>query len=183
MKKLLVLVAVFMFVGCSADGDTPEEQRAAILSMSEDVVAEVEEASPGAKDIIMKAPGYAVFSNAQVNLLIVAAGTGYGVVHDNASGANTYMDMYEAGVGIGLGAKDFRAVFVFKTKEAMDKFVEDGWAFGGEADAAAKAGDKGGQTSGGVTIGDIIIYQLTENGLALQATVKGTKYVKNDELN
>ncbi|TLU67283.1 hypothetical protein FE810_03085 [Thalassotalea litorea] len=183
MKKLISLLAVFMFVGCSADGDTPDEQRATILSMSEEVVADVEQESPGAKDIIMKAPGYAVFSNAQVNLLIVAAGTGYGVVHDNNTGENTYMDMYEGGVGLGLGAKDFRAVFVFKTQAAMDKFVEDGWAFGGEADAAAKAGDKGGQTSGGVTIGDIIVYQMTESGLALQATLKGTKYVKNDELN
>lgn len=27
------------------------------------------------------------------------------------------------------------------------------------------------------------LYQLTENGLALQATIQGTKYFKNDDLN
>jgi hypothetical protein len=32
-------------------------------------------------------------------------------------------------------------------------------------------------------IGDITIYQMTESGLALQATVNGTKYWKDDELN
>jgi hypothetical protein len=30
---------------------------------------------------------------------------------------------------------------------------------------------------------NITIYQLTESGLALQATVKGTKYWKDDALN
>jgi hypothetical protein len=27
------------------------------------------------------------------------------------------------------------------------------------------------------------LYQLTENGLALQAIIQGTKYFKNDDLN
>jgi hypothetical protein len=31
--------------------------------------------------------------------------------------------------------------------------------------------------------GDIIIYQLTEAGVALQATIAGTKYWKDKELN
>ncbi|MGK0501004.1 MAG: hypothetical protein ACJAYG_002658, partial [Oceanicoccus sp.] len=42
---------------------------------------------------------------------------------------------------------------------------------------------KGGQISSGATIGDITVYQLTENGLALQAMVKGTKYWKDKDLN
>jgi hypothetical protein len=29
----------------------------------------------------------------------------------------------------------------------------------------------------------ITVYQLTKSGLALQATIKGTKYWKDDELN
>lgn len=183
MKKLCVLLAAIMLSACSATGDTPEEQRAAINKMNNDVIAAVEKESPGAMKIIKSAPGYATFSNSQVNLIFVAAGGGYGVVNNAKTGTKTYMDMYEGGIGLGLGAKDFRAVFVFTTEESMTKFVNDGWAFGGEADAAAKAGDKGGQASGGAVIGDIIVYQLTENGLALQATLKGTKYSKNDELN
>lgn len=183
MKKLLVLVATIMLSACSATGDTPAEQRAEIAKMNSKVLADVEIASPGALAKINAAPGYATFSNAQINLIFVAAGGGYGVVHNNATNSNIYMDMYEGGIGLGLGAKDFRAVFVFNTAEAMERFVNEGWAFGGEADAAAKASDSGGEVGGGVTIGDITVYQLTETGLALQATLKGTKYVKNDELN
>lgn len=65
----------------------------------------------------------------------------------------------------------------------MNNFVENGWAFGAQADAAAKANDKGAAVGGEVTIDNITIYQLTEAGLALQVTVKGTKYWKDGSLN
>jgi hypothetical protein len=65
----------------------------------------------------------------------------------------------------------------------MNNFIENGWAFGAQADAAAKANDKGAAAGGEVTIDNITIYQLTESGLALQVTVKGTKYWKDDSLN
>ncbi len=183
MKKLLLIVSAFILCACAATGDNPEQQRAEIAKMNNQVLSDVEKASPGAMAKAKSAPGYATFSNAQINLLFVAAGGGYGVVSNNQSGAKIYMDMYEGGFGFGLGAKDFRALFVFHTSDAMNTFVNDGWVFGAEADAAAKANNKGGEVGGSVTIGDITVYQLTKAGLALQATLKGTKYVKNDELN
>ena len=72
----------------------------------------------------------------------------------------------------------------FKRKEALNKFTESGWEFGGHADAAAKAGQSGGQLSGQGAIGsDIEAYSMTESELALQATVAGTKYWKDKDLN
>lgn len=47
---------------------------------------------------------------------------GRGVAHNNKTGKNTYMKMVSGGVGFGLGVKDFRAIFVFETKEAFDFF-------------------------------------------------------------
>ena len=93
------------------------------------------------------------------------------------------MKMGEVGVGPGLGVKDFRVVFVFHSAESMDRFVTYGWGVGVQADAAAKVGDKGAALSGEATVDNITIYQLTETGLALQATIKGTKYWKDDALN
>ena len=87
------------------------------------------------------------------------------------------MRMAEAGAGLGAGVKNVRTIFVFHTKEAFEKFVNSGWEFGAHADAAAKADDKGGAVWG------MTIYQITEAGLALQATLKGTQFYKDDELN
>ena len=86
-----------------------------------------------------------------------------------------------------MGAKDLSVVFIFKTPEVMNKFVESGWQFGGEADATAKSGEKGAAASkeGAVDTGANLfeIYQLTDKGVALQATVAGTKYWKDKKLN
>ena len=92
--------------------------------------------------------------------------------------------MATLGGGLGLGLKDFRGVIIFRKREDMDKFVEKGWAFGVQADAAFKSGDKGGAYSAAKSADmDIITYQLTENGAALQATLQGTKYWKHKDLN
>lgn len=188
MKKFIIIAALLLntllLSACvSTSNNSPAQKRAEIQKMSLQVLAKVYKENPRIRTEVNKAAGYAVFSNAQINLLFVSAGGGYGVVHNNNSAKNTYMNMGEAGVGFGLGVKDFRVVFVFHTKAALNKFIADGWSVGVEADAAAKTSDKGDATSAGMTLGDISVYQLTESGLALQAMIKGTKYWSNDELN
>jgi hypothetical protein len=45
-------------------------------------------------------------------------------------------------------------------------------------------GLKGGAESGALEVApDVWVYQITKNGLALQATLQGTKYYKDDDLN
>jgi lipid-binding SYLF domain-containing protein len=83
-----------------------------------------------------------------------------------------------------LGVKDFRGVFVFTTQEALTKFIDQGWTGQAQADAAAKAGQKGGAFAEAVEVAPgIKFYQITENGLAIQATIQGTKFWKDSELN
>jgi len=152
--------------------------------MESETLSRLYDEEPGTKRKIKKAAGYAVFTNANVNVIFVSAGSGYGVVVDNSTGKRTYMKMGLGGVGLGLGAKDYRQVLIFKTDDVMKKFIYSGWEFGGHADAAAKAGDSGAEASAeGAIGGDIEAYSMTEAGLALQATVAGTKYWKDDDLN
>ena len=86
-----------------------------------------------------------------------------------------------------MWVQDLSVVFIYKNADVMNKFIESGWQFGGEADAAAKAGDKGAAASKeaaadtGANVFEI--YQLTDTGVALQATVAGTKYRKDKDLN
>ncbi len=134
--------------------------------------------------MIGSAVGYATFSNIGIHLFLLSTGSGWGVVHNRRTGQDTFMKMHSAGIGIGLGVKDFRGVFVFTEAGALDNFVEKGWQAGAQADAAAKSGEKGGAYAGAVDVAPgIKLYQITETGLALQATIQGTKYWKDDELN
>ncbi len=182
--SLILMIILLSITGCATTGgNTKAEKRQAILKMKNDVLTDLYKIKPNVKSQIANAPGYAVFSNANVYLIFASFGGGHGVVKNNNTGKHTFMKMGEIGVGLGLGVKDFRGVFVFHNTEVMNRFVDQGWAFGGQADAAAKASDKGAAVGGEVTIDNITIYQLTEAGLALQATVKGTKYWKDDALN
>lgn len=80
--------------------------------------------------------------------------------------------------------KDFWGIFVFSTAKTLKQFTESGWAADAQADAAAKSGTKGGAVAGAITVAPgVDLYQLTETGLALQATIQGTKYYKDDDLN
>ena len=182
--KLLMPLVITAFLGACVSGSTVSEKRANIQKMRAETFAKLYKLEPGAQTRIGKAAGYAVFSNIGVNVILFSAGGGWGVVHDNKSGKNTYMKMGSAGIGLGLGVKDFRGVFVFTSRKSIDWFVNKGWDASAQADAAAKAGDKGGAWAGAVDVAPgIKLYQITEHGLALQATIQGTKYWKDSELN
>ena len=179
----ICIMLALIIGGCATTGNTSVEKRQSILTMKNDVLSKLYKLKPDVKSQVSNAPGYGVFSNANINIVFASFGGGYGVVKNNKNGRHTFMKMGEVGVGLGLGVKDFRIVLVFHSTDSMNRFVEDGWAFGVQADAAAKANDKGESVGGEATIDNITIYQLTESGLALQATVKGTKYWKDDSLN
>jgi lipid-binding SYLF domain-containing protein len=94
------------------------------------------------------------------------------------------MKMISGGAGLGVGVKDFRVIFVLGTDKAFNQFLNSGWSGSRQADAAAKAGSSGAAYSGAVEVApDTYVYQITKNGLALQLTLQGTKYYKDDDLN
>ncbi len=182
MKKFIMIMTAFL-LSFNALADK-QDDRQEILEMRQEVLAKLYKEEPSVKGKIKAAKGYAVFSNIGVNLIFLSAGGGSGVVHDNGSGKDTYMNMGSAGVGIGFGVKDFSAVFIFHTQDALANFIEYGWDFSGQADAAAKSGKKGAEGSAaGTIVNGVSIYQMTESGLALQATLQGTKYWVDSDLN
>ena len=168
-------------------GETRDEKRTAIRGERDEIFAQLYRSHPEARAKIEKSVGYATFNNKSLKLVLLSGGVGYGVAVDRRTGHETFMKMGTVGGGLGLGAKSLRAVFIFKDAGVMQKFVQSGWQFGGEADASAKAARKGGSVAkeGGVDTGGNLfeIYQMTETGFALQATLAGTKYWKDGSLN
>ena len=181
---LVSIVLITLVTGCmSPKGNTVAEKRQAAQSMRSETLAQLYEVHPYAKTQIDQAVGYGVFSNVGINLFLLSTASGWGIVRDKKTGQDTYMKMYSAGIGPGLGVKDFRGVFVFTSESALKQFVEDGWDASAQADAAAKSEDKGDAWAGSVDVAPgIKLYQLTQQGLALQATIQGTKFWKDDEL-
>jgi lipid-binding SYLF domain-containing protein len=182
-----LLVLAFLLAPLpSLDAKTADEKRADIRKMRDDVLSEFYARQPELKARVRDAAGYAVFSNVGVNIVFASFAGGHGVVVKRGmfKDEEKFMRMGSAGIGLGLGVKDFRALFIFTEKRKLDDFIVKGWDFGGQADAAAKSEKKGDAIgdSGSFTKG-VEIYQLTKNGIVLQATLQGTKYWKDDDLN
>lgn len=153
--------------------------------MASDTLKRLYKVQPLAKQAVEKAYGYAVFSNTGVKILVSGTGKGQGLAVRNPTKQETFMKMFELQAGLGVGVKKFKVIFVFENEKAFNKFVNSGWEFGGQSDAAIKAGEgKGASAAGAASVSEgVWMYQLTDKGLALEITAKGTKYTKDDDLN
>lgn len=187
ISLLLVVVLFSGFWSGKSKKEIKEENRAERverIKTNNETLQLLYRYAPEAKNIILRSYGYATFSNIGVNVAVFSAEGGKGMAHNNRTGINTYMNMASGGLGFGLGVKDFRAIFLFEDKKAYDTFVRSGWEANAQADAAAKYEENGGAINAAETVAPgIRLYKLTQNGLALQATVQGTKYWKDEELN
>ncbi|HQR83314.1 MAG TPA: YSC84-related protein [Polynucleobacter sp.] len=162
---------------------TVAQQRQDILKKSDETLKQLYAVSPKAKELIDKSIAYATFSNFGMKILIAGGGTGSGVVIEKDSNP-VYMNMAEVQAGLGIGIKSFQNIFVFQTKAALNDFKNSGWTFGGQVTAAAKyQADGGAYQDAAVVAPGVLMYQLTDSGLAAEITGKGTKYYQNTDLN
>jgi lipid-binding SYLF domain-containing protein len=163
---------------------TIAQQREDILKTSSETLKKLYQVQPKAKELVDKSIGYATFSNFGMKILIAGGGTGSGVVLKKDGAKPIYMNMAEVQAGLGFGIKSFQNIFVFETQAALNDFVNSGWSFGGQVTAAAKYDNNGEAYQDAVAVAPgVLMYQLTDSGLAAEITGKGTKYYKSPDLN
>lgn len=186
---VVTLLCVFSFAITTmplqaATKEQIEQQKADIQKMANDTLERLYKINPSAKKALAKASGYAVFNNFGMKILVAGGGTGKGIAVNNTTKHNTFMKMIEVQAGLGMGIKKFRLIWVFENMSDFNNFINSGWEFGGQATVAAQASGEGGAFAGAMSISPgVWLYQLTDDGLALELTAKGTKYYKDDNLN
>jgi len=190
MKSASVSLTIFSVVlivstfALAADQAKVDKERQEIRNRTKEILAQLYKAEPRAKTNIQKAAGYAAFSNFGMKIFVAGSGTGKGLAVDNKTKKEIFMKMIELQAGLGFGVKKFSLVWVFEKPDALATFVNSGWELGGQASAAAKAGEKGAAFQDALAIAPgVWLYQLTDKGVALELTAKGTKYYKDDDLN
>ena len=182
--KLLIALVLMITSALTVAAKSKEEKQAEARKKADQTLQRLYKAKPSAQSAIKTAAGYAVFNSGGAKILVAGAGRGSGIAVDKATQKVTYMKMREIQAGLGMGVKKFSTIFVFENKDALERFINSGWEFGGQSTAAAKAGDGGGSLQGAASVSPgVWMYQLTDKGIALELTGKGTKYFKDDDLN
>jgi lipid-binding SYLF domain-containing protein len=186
--KTLRAIATFalmlsLTVGTALAESEKAKKQAEVRKVTSEALDKFYKAQPKLKDVVAKAPGYALFTSYGLSFLVGGAG-GKGLVHNNKTKKVTYMDMAQASAGLQVGAAETETLIVFKTAKALENFVTKGWEFGGGAMAEVGAGGKSVGAGGGENvISEAEYYTLTKNGLQVGGAAAGTKFWKDKELN
>jgi lipid-binding SYLF domain-containing protein len=152
-----------------------EKKRAERRKLRDDTLAQLYE--------IAQAEGYAVFDGTQLNLVLYVGASGQGILVDK-NGVETFMQMKRAGMGPGVGYKDYRQIIVFKSRALLDQFRTVGADVSASADATVKMDGKGSALDGSVSFNpQLSVYQITDRGLLLQANWGGVAYIPDADLN
>ncbi len=180
----LILVGLLLSSCARPKGDTPKEKRDYVLQVKDNALAKLYAQKPYSKDLVNNAAGYAVFSNFNTQLMIVGSGNGYGVAVNNSNGDKIFMRMAEGAVGLGIAFKDFEEIIVFNNRAVFNQFITNGWNYTAQGDAVAKYKGDGGAATGEVPLdSDVVVFQMTKDGIALRATIGASKFWIDDELN
>jgi lipid-binding SYLF domain-containing protein len=191
-RSLLVVVALSTLLlaipACrTPEGDTAAQQRAHIKQANGEILNAVYEAQPQARNQVARAAGYATLSMIETKAMILGSGNGYGLATDKKSGKQMYLTARKLHVGFGAGIQNLQVLMIFKKRVTFDEFIAGGWTFGGGADAGLKASEESESVvDAGLQVsaeGDPLVYQITEVGVALGATVEGLKISQDEELN
>lgn len=191
LRHFLMLCSALTLIACQSTGqdDKPLTQadiikkRAATIKMGESGLAAFYKQNPAAKKEIEAAPGYAVVSTTNVNVVLLVVARGEGILFDKRRKEPVFLQSYKTGEGLGAGYQDQYQIIVFKTTSAIDQFLLtsiDGQRGGLDVDANFSAGSGGTIRSFNPSI---TFYTVGLSGYDLQANYGGTLYLVDEQLN
>ena len=187
----VIACGLLLLTGCQSTGKDGKpltqaeilQKRQATLQMAKTGLDALIKQNPKVKEDIEKAPGYAVFSTTNVNVVLIVVARGEGVLYDKRRKEPVFMQALKTGEGLGAGYQDQYQIVVFKTTAAIDQFLLtsiDGQRGGIDVDANFSAGSGGTIRSFNP---DITFYTVGLSGYDLQANYGGTLYLVDQQLN
>jgi len=184
LRSLLIAsTAILALVAGGANAADKAQKQAEIRKATSASLQKFYKKRPALQKEVEAAPGYGIFTTYGVSF-IVGGGGGTGLAHDKAANKDYFMNVGKASAGLQVGLAQQDTLIVFKSQEALQKFVDKGWEFGGGGAISAGAG---GHTAGGgtgeQTIADAMTYTLTKNGLDVGGALQGAKFWKDKDLN
>ena len=190
-QYLMAAILALLTASCATTGapsktdGSLEARREALLDLRDKTVAELVARKPGIEDELASAVGYGVFGSTPYNIVLLAMGEGAGVLTDNQTGKTTYMKMAGVGSAPGVASKRFRQLIVFRNRDLFDTFAAVGADVGASSNAHFKAGTgKGLVLDGSISFNPMLSsYQLTDDGVVLQANWGGVGYLPDEALN
>ena len=188
MRKKLIQFILFALVLMTASTvaakETPDQLRAKLDDMSQQVLSRMYQKYPSSERAVRNTYAYCTISASSVKWGFWGDDRGRGVAVNNETGQRIYVKMKEVSVGVNFGAKEYDLLFLITSKEAWDKFISGNIKFASEVSAQASDGVTGDTFSeASVASEGVWVFQLDKKGLAFELSLKGAKISPYKTLN
>ena len=170
---LFISVFIFSLSLAGVDEDERDGKRQAIDQMAEDALTNLFREIDSSFVLFEKAFGYAVFD--KFSLSLVDSPGGMGVLVENDSGIRQYLDLGTGGMNLGLGVRQYQAVFFFETEDDLLAFASKGSRAQSSGQGSALDPDVGEDET--FTDGVAFYYWLSDEGTVSRSGSGGPRHV------
>ena len=169
----MLCIGIFPSSSSIAETDERERERQVIDQMAEEVLTLLFREIDSSYVLFDKTYGYAVFD--KFSLSLKDSPGGMGVLVELDSGKRQYLDLGTAGINLGLGVRQYQAVFLFETEDELLAFASKGSrAQSGSQDSAL---DPDVQEDETFTDGVAFYYWLSDEGTVARSGSGSSRHV------
>jgi len=157
------------------------ENREDINTRADAALKRLYDVAPNSRQLVSQAAGVLIFPRVIGASVVVGAEHGDGVLR--VKGQNKgYYSTSSGSFGFQLGAQSKAIIFVFKTKEALDKFLaSSGWTAGVDATVAVANLSANGSVDLNTLREPVVGFVMTNAGLMAGVSLEGTKVNRIDD--
>ena len=149
--------------------DQRDEIRDEVNQTAADTIARMVAADPGIQASLDEAVGYLAARISTTKLPVVGGGYGFGVLHDKENDSRTFLNVTRFDLGAGLGAGRYRALVIFDSRAALERFRDGSWTSALGAESAAGTHSSGRVTSRG---DGYAVHVVSDSGAAIAITAR-----------
>jgi lipid-binding SYLF domain-containing protein len=185
LAALAIGTATLALAACTTtlprEQQTSVERRDDINTRADAALNRLYEVAPNSRQLVSQAAGVLVFPRVLGASVVVGAEHGDGVLR--VKGQNKgYYSTSSGSFGLQLGAQSKAVIFVFKTKEALDRFLaSSGWTAGVDATVAVANLSANGSVDLNTLREPVVGFVMTNAGLMAGVSLEGTKVNRIDD--
>lgn len=164
-------------LGCETAPTTPQERNelsTATLHQANRMFQDY----PEVTNQINNAYAYAIFPDIGNGAVVVGAAHGHGEVFQGQKFLG-YAELDQLNVGPQVGGQAYTELLLFKTKEAFDNFANNRFTFSASASAVIL---KSGTSGAAKWDDDVAVYQRSQNGAFVGASIGGQRFTFKAEI-
>ncbi|MEH3086297.1 MAG: YSC84-related protein [Xylophilus ampelinus] len=174
-----VVLSAAAFTGCTttrpSDKSSTVSSRAEIDAGVDAALSKLYNSVPGSREMVAKSAGTLVFPSVVGASLGIGAEYGRGALR-TGNATQGYYSTTAGSIGWQAGAQSKAVIYVFNTREALDKFRSSkGWTVGADATVAVGTVGANGSVDSNSIRQPVVSFVLTNVGLEAGVSVQGAK--------